>query len=192
MKFKRIFGRNYDVRLCTVLNPGERIKGRRTDSFSKLLHIWNDTQHLLQLIVENESSLTAPGYNRLSVDELIDQILQETDLFEAQIRRIANGESGYENLLLSEFFTPLFKKVYVLQLDGLFPENENPVLPKSRLRIYAVKLKGFFIVTAGAIRFSDLPETELDEEVKWKLNEVCHYFKKKPVFDPWGLEENKS
>ncbi len=57
--------------------------------------------------------------------------------------------------------------------------------------LYALKLKSNFFITAGSIRFSNQPEDELDEDVKWKLNEVCHFFRKKLVFDPWGMDENK-
>jgi hypothetical protein len=187
MKFRRIFGRHHDIPLYSVCMPGEKIKGKRTDSFSKVFSHWNDTQYLLQILLENEERLNGAGDQTVSVDSNLDKILNESARFESQLRKIENREAGYENILLTGLFKPLLKKVYVLQLKDLLPEYQE----FSTLRIYALKLKGIFFITAGSVRFSNQSEHELDDDVKWKLNEVCHFFKKKLVFDPWGLDENK-
>ena len=189
MKFRRIFGRHHDIQLYSVFIPGEKTRGKRADSFSNAFNNWNDTQYLLQILLEHETKEDVSETRTNSVDGNLEHILGESARFESQLRKIENREAGFENVLLTDLFKPLFKKVYVLKLDDLI--SENPALEASKLRLYALKLKGVFFIAGGSVRFSNQPENELDEDVKWKLNEVCHFFKKKLVFDPWGMDENK-
>lgn len=175
------------MQLYSVVIPGEESRRKRIDSFSKIFDGWNDTQHLLHILTEHEAKLNSTNDPQfISVDKALDDILAESAGLESQLRKIENMEAGYEHALLTDLFKPLFKKVYVLQLDDLI---SGPIHPVSKLRIYALKLKGIFFITAGSVRFPNQQENELDEDVKWKLNEVCHFFKKKLAFDPWGLDE---
>jgi hypothetical protein len=190
MKFRRIFGRHQNIQLYSVYLSGDKKKGKRADSFSKVFDNWNDTQYLLHVLMENELVSNGAGYKNISIDDILDEILAEAAGFELQLKKIENREAGYEHIVLTDLFKPLFKKVYVLQPEHLFPESEMNGSSGTRLRLYALKLKKNFFITAGSIKFSNGPDNELDEDVKWKLNEVCHFFKKELVFDPWGLDEN--
>ncbi len=68
MKFRRIFGRHHDIKLYSIFVPGEKTRGKQTDSFSKVFNNWNDTQYLLQILSENKPDLHSSDKQTISVD----------------------------------------------------------------------------------------------------------------------------
>lgn len=179
MKFRRIFSKQGSRKFRAVCYPGDCSKGRRADIFSKLFNCWNDTMYLQQCLVENQSLLTTSGGKNMSVDEAIDQILDEANLFERHLRQIENREPGYENLNLQDMFRPLNEDVHVWQASNIIPDNHFPGWLVPRLQIYAIVLEDYFIVTGGAI-CSDGPMVLTSTE-KGKIDRVRSYFKKSLV-----------
>lgn len=184
MKFRRIFGRSWESGLRAVCYPDYRLKRKRSDAFSNLFNLWNDTQYLQEYLVKNQKALSDPRWEGITMDELIDLIMEEAREFELQIENFKTGEPGFERLDLSDIFRNIYKDVYVLHVDHFYQIREKPREREPLLRIYALQIKGYFIITGGLINLYGQPETELEYEEKLNLNRLYHFIHKEYIFSP--------
>jgi|SRR5450432_700947 len=182
MKIRRIFGKSWESGFRAVSYKEKRPKENKTDVFSKLFNLWNDTQYLQQYFIKNQIALSDPKWNGITIDEAIDKVLEEAAVFELQLKNFKTGEPGFERLDLSDIFRKIHKDVYVLHVNHFYQILEKPLECTPMLRIYAIEIKGVYIVTGGMINLSDQPESYLEDAEKLKLNYVSNYFNGENIY----------
>lgn len=59
-----------------------KYSGEASDEFERLFNLWNDTNYIQEYFVLNKDYLQKLFFKNISIDELIDKILDEAQLLE--------------------------------------------------------------------------------------------------------------
>lgn len=151
--------------LYAIKYPGEA-----SDEFERLFNFWNDTNYIQEYFVLNKDYLQTLFFKNISIDELIDKILDEAQLLENSLYEFtAKGFDSEENNL-QMLFKPLYNTEYTIpihqktkaKVGGRF--IKNPIL-----RIYALRIgNNTFVITGGAIKLTramkEHPDTIIELE----------------------------
>lgn len=151
-------------KLWTVCYPEDSQDDSNIDVFNKIFNQWNDTKYLQEFFLKNQNDLRRPIWEGISIDEAIDQVLNEAEAFEIELKGIELQLPGYENATFGDIFHQFHKNEFFLikKNEQRFrkgrPDFQNPML-----RLYALELEGgCFVVTGGAIKLvhkmEDSPE----------------------------------
>jgi hypothetical protein len=129
----------------------------KPNEFRRLFNNWSDPEYLDAFFYEHRADLQKEFYNFISIEEAINQTIEESLELESKLKEIAEKgkENNFENL--QTLFKPLNKKE-----EGLvrIPEYQKSKVygdcHKSWLRIYAIRIeKNVFIITGGAIKLTE-------------------------------------
>lgn len=80
IKIHPIFEKSSTCKLWTVKYDTEE-----KDVFHKLFDQWNDTGYLANFFTENRALLQDPFWKNITIDEAIDQVLEEAEAFEDEL-----------------------------------------------------------------------------------------------------------
>lgn len=171
------------MKICPIF--AERLYSFKYDilhktEYHKKLHDWQDFDHIYHKAVENDIDI-------LLIDDFFDEIFYDREFFRNKIEKCAK-----ENVLFD-----IFKCLddYSKEIISLEPSkakiyiNEKKRL--SRLRLYSLRVNNSrFIITGGAIKFTQRMEHHEDtlEELK-RLNE-CREFLINEEFDDDNIMDN--
>src|ERR1700730_19128174 len=114
MKFRRIFTKSKDCKLWSVRYPEYEAKGNRDDIFRKLFDQWSDTEYLFDFFTQHKEDLTDPFLHGISIDEGIDQVLEEREQFEFELWAIQMNRPEFKQRNLDEIFKKLHRNIYSL------------------------------------------------------------------------------
>jgi len=150
----------------------------KRNEFSKLFKEWSDIEYLESFFEKHKSDLQKEFYNFISIEDAIEQTIEEADELEQKVIKIA--ENGKTNNLqnLQTLFKPLNKKDFE---KYPIPDYEKTKVygsaQKSWLRIYAIRIESnVFIVTGGAIKLTEtMNEREHLQKKLNKLNQVKQF-----------------
>jgi hypothetical protein len=190
MKFKRIFGDNFDYKLLAVCYPEDKIGKKNVDIFRKKMREWNDTYYLYDFFSQNYTDLQHPCWGGLTIDDAIDKVLDEAQDFEAELKAIETKQPGYENVPLNEIFKNLHKDEFLLRASNSMQKKAKPYFPNPMLRFYAIELDGCFIITGGAIKLIEKMEGIYFENEVRKLKQLQEYFRIEQIVSKEGLFED--
>lgn len=180
MKIHPIFG---NVSTCMLWSV--RYSNDDEDVFTKLFELWHDIEHLTNFFRDNQLLLQDPFWNSITIDEAIDQVLNEAESFENELFDIENLDEKEQVEALGEIFKPLHKGLYELRQRKGKPDFSIPML-----RLYAIKLEdGSIVVTGGAIKIVKVMEGPMFELEKHNLKLVQQYLQSEGIFSSEGLNE---
>lgn len=124
------------------------------DEFTLAFRNWNDTEYLEDFFENNKTDLQSGFYGNISVEEAIFSTIEEAEVFEATIRRVAKiGKFKTQSSLQDLVFYPLHKndQNYILQESKAYGTGN-----KSWLRMYAVRISPeCFVVSGSAIKLTE-------------------------------------
>lgn len=160
------------------------------NEFRRLFSNWSDPEYLEAFFEANKSDLQKEFYNFISIEDAIEETIEEASLLEEQLIEIA--ESGNKTNNLQTLFKSLDdreKAIYPIP-----PHQKSKVYGSYRpswLRIYAIRIdRNVFVVSGGAIKLVHKMKerqhlrTELD-----KLELVKHYLIDNDIIDKEDLIE---
>ncbi|MFK7004256.1 hypothetical protein BWK63_07460 [Flavobacterium covae] len=123
------------------------------DEFTLAFRNWNDTEYLEDFFENNKNDLQSGFYGNISVEEAIFSTIEEAEVFEEKIRRVAKiGKFKTKSSLQELVFYPLHKndQTYKLQETRAYGTNSN-----SWLRIFAIRISPeCFVVSGSAIKLT--------------------------------------
>lgn len=137
--------------ICYPEDKGEMI-------FDLFFDMVNDTQFLFDYFKRNQALLKTPFWNGITIDEAIDQVLDEAFEFELELKCFEIEGPDCAGIHIRQIFEPLDKSEYMLQSKnrGLKKARTNPAFfNKQMLRVYAIGLDdGTIVITGGAIKLT--------------------------------------
>ncbi len=175
-----------DCNLWAVIYPGHGEEA--SNVFKQLFDLWNDTQYLQNFFISHQKDLLDPIWKGIAINDAIDQVLDEAEDFELELKYIETKHPGYENTNLDEVFEHLHKNEFIHKRRNAAHRKARPYMANSMLRIYAIRLDdGCFIITGGGIKLTDrMQETELEKEIP-KLERLQDYLKTEGISSREGL-----
>ena len=149
--------------------------GHDKDIFSTLFDLWNEPEYLTEYLDGNSKDLFTDFWKGKSIDEAIENILDEAGSFEDELYKIENKETGYEGINLGNKFVQLHNRINSISTkQDSFKKakpNKND-FKNSMLRLYAYELEGgIFIVTGGAIKLT----REMDKSEIAKIEQLKNF-----------------
>ena len=70
--------------------------------FEIIFNNWNDTEFLIEFFTQNEKELSDPFWQGLSIDQAVNQVLDEAEEFESRLWSIATSQPGWETSKLKD------------------------------------------------------------------------------------------
>lgn len=188
MEFHPIFTVKEECNLWAVCYLAYENNAESNDVFNELFNLWNNTEYLQNFFIEHKNELFTPFWNGMTIDNAVDQVMDEAENFEDELRAIETKEPGYENKSLNQVFEHLHDNIYSLNWSNENHRKARPNLQTPMLRLYAIELEdGTFVVTGGAIKLTQKMTGErFDTELK-NLNIVEEYLKKEGIINKEGL-----
>lgn len=155
-----------------------KFNGNNFDEFSRLFDEWSDIEYLESFFEKHRSDLQKDFYNFISVEDAIEQTIEEAHELEEKLIEIAEkGKTDkYENL--QNLFKPLKNKdAEIFPIPDYEKSKIYGSAHKSWLRIYAIRIKpNVFIVSGGAIKLTKtMNEREHLQKELEKLNNVKQF-----------------
>jgi len=191
MRVVPIFAGNTKIEECALWSVVYPEHGESADNiFRQLFNNWNDTEYVRGFIKDHESELKHPIWKGITKDEALEQVLDEVEDFEAELKAVESKQPGFENVTLDDIFEPLHKDEFRHRRRNESHRKARPDFSTPMLRIYAIKLSdGCFIVTGGGIKLTNsMKEAELEGEVS-KIERVQDYLKREGISSREGLIE---
>lgn len=183
MKIIPIFEGNIKLNECnlwSVCYPEDR-KNAGT-IFRQLFELWNDTEYLQEFFIKNQNNLLNEIWKGISIDEAVDQVLDERLDFESELKKVEAKHPGYENMELSSIFEELHKNEFRFRRQNKYHRKAKPFSEHTvaMIRIYGIELReeeGCYIVTGGGIKLTDDMKTSgLDGQIR-KIERVQDFLK---------------
>lgn len=173
--------------LWSVCYKDDYQKGKPLDIFSHLFNLWNDDSYLFDFFKEHQEDLASPFWSGMSIDEAIDNVLDEANDFETELRSIELRLPGSEKKQLSDIFQELHKHEYRLKPQYKSYRKAKPSYA-AMLRLYGIELEdGCIIVTGGAIKISvNMDRPHLIKE-KGRLTQIRNFLKEEGIDSREGL-----
>lgn len=129
----------------------------------RLLLLWNDVSYLYSFINRNKNDLPL----NLSIEELIDQIIDNANNIDDILEEISNDRSKS----FDDFFKPLDNNEY--RIVNLSKQKGR----KNYLRIFAIRIdRNCFVITGGAIKFHHLNKDRLHTQAEMNKISKCQDF----------------
>jgi hypothetical protein len=184
MEFQRIFTTGH---LHSVCYPEHIENGRQVSIFDKILEQWRDTAYLRKFFIDNRHDLESDFWDGITVDEAIDQVLDEVEDFEDELWAVDTKQPGYEDRSLTAIFEPLHKGEYALRPKNFAQRKGKPDAPKPMLRLYGVELAdGSIVITGGGIKLTEKMDKHLINELN-NLRRVQEFLKSEQIVCKEGL-----
>ena len=153
-----------------------RYSDGETEEFERMFSLWTDTKYIKNYLIANQKYLQSLFFSGITIDDLIDQILDEAEEMEKMLLNYCEKGFESENINLQTIFRPLsnfqddlkeLNSYKVSVREKLFNEIEHRKTKDAIIRIYAIKIEdNCFIITGGAIkltqRMEDHPDTILE------------------------------
>ncbi|MGN6493825.1 MAG: hypothetical protein ACTHLE_17635, partial [Agriterribacter sp.] len=155
------------------------------DVFTRLFELWNNIEYLTKFFRANQLLLQDPFWKNTTIDEAIDQVLDEAESFESELFDIKNLSANEQVEALGKIFKPLHKGLFEIRQRKGKPDFSVPML-----RLYAIKLDdGSIVVTGGAIKLMKIMEGPMFELEKHNLKLVQQFLDSEGIFTSEGLNE---
>ncbi len=162
------------------------------DEFRRLFNNWSDIEYLDAFFEKHQSDLQKEFYNYISIEDAIQQTIDEADNLEQKLISISENGKTDNSENLDNLFKPLNNRE-----QSVYPipdYQENKVYGdehKSWIRIYAIRIeKNVFIVTGGAIKLvKKMSEREHLKNELIKLDKVKEFLISEGIIDNDGIVE---
>jgi hypothetical protein len=178
-----------DGDLFSACYPEDGVEGRRVDIFSKLFDQWSDTEYLKIFFVAHKDELASPYWKGMTIDQAIDRVLDERQMFEYELWAIETRQLGYENKSIKDVFQKLHVSLVSLNWSGEMHRKARPNVPDSMLRIYGIELPdGTIVITGGAIKLTETMAGEQFDAVRSQLERVQRFLLNEKIVSKEGLE----
>lgn len=178
MKVIRIFD---EISGCVY---GVQYEHEEHSTYATLFINWTDVEYLEEFFESHKNDLQSGFYGTISVEEAVLQTLDEAEQLRQRLLQFAQQGNVDPYFALQTIFKPLKNK------------NEHPIpfyqktklkgrLPKSWLRIYAIRIDvHLFVITGGAIKLTPTMN-ERDHLLKEleKLEIVKEYLLERDLLD---------
>ncbi|HLX90805.1 MAG TPA: hypothetical protein VKR32_03935 [Puia sp.] len=190
MEFVSIFVQDPEAEPCGLWSacyPEDCELEGQLDVFQKIFRLWGDTSYLLEFFNNNITDLRTPFWNGMTVDDAIDQVIDEALDFQAQLRCVELQLPPCKNQNFQKIFKQLDKHEFQLRPGTSQFRKARPRVNNAMLRIYAIELEDCHVVTGGAIKLTEkMDRDHLQFEIR-RLQRVSDFLKSLGISSSKGL-----
>jgi 23S rRNA pseudoU1915 N3-methylase RlmH len=167
-----------------------KYEGNERNEFSRLFEEWSDIEYLESFFEEHKSDLQRDFYNFISIEDAIEQTIEEADELEQNLIDIAENGKTNGSEKLQNLFHPLNDKdAQKYPIPDYQKSKAYGSCHKSWLRIYAIRIEpNVFIVTGGAIKITEtMNEREHLQLELEKLSKSKNFLIDESIIDNDGI-----
>ncbi len=193
MHFIPIFNFQETSVLWSVCYPEDQIEDNLKDVYSILMdELWSDVLYLFEFIKKEikTEGYDASFWNRMSIQEIIDKILDEVKIFDEELSYVESLDQKNASRRLDKIFVKLHQNIYSLNSTNDSHRKARPKINKSIIRLYGIELSDkTIIITGGTLKLKlKMVGVHFDKEIR-NLKRVEAYLKSQGIIDRNGLIE---